>query len=67
MPVLRIDTGHASYEPSPLEIWRQCSDIRATWSRDEERKRRAVAEEPWLPPGFNHVMRIGVSSRIRFH
>lgn len=51
------------YEPSPLEIWRQCSEIQAKWSPDEERKRRAIAERAWIPPGCKRVLRIGTSSR----
>jgi hypothetical protein len=36
-----------SYEPSPIEIWRQCVDIQALWTRDEERRRRDAGEEQW--------------------
>jgi hypothetical protein len=50
------------YEPSQLEIWRQCSDIQATWTRDEEQKRRGFIEQ-WRPPGCERALRIGTSSR----
>jgi hypothetical protein len=53
-----------SYEPSPLEIWRQCSDIQATWSRDEERRRRGAADEHWCPPGCERELRFGTSAAI---
>lgn len=52
------------YEPSPLEIWRQCFDIQATWTPDEERKRQEIAEDEWRLPGCKRVLRIGTSSRI---
>jgi hypothetical protein len=52
------------YEPSPIEIWRQCSDIQATWTADEERKRRGDAEMQWRPPGCQRVLRMGTSSRM---
>lgn len=40
------------YEPSPLEIWRQCIEIQATWARDEERERGEVADERSRPPNL---------------
>jgi hypothetical protein len=51
------------YEPTPLEIWRQCSDIQAAWTPDEEQKRRGFKEQ-WCPPGCERALRIGTSSRI---
>jgi hypothetical protein len=53
-----------SYEPSPLDIWLQCSDIRATWSPDEERKRRGAAKDRWCLPGYERKLRFATSSRI---
>jgi hypothetical protein len=53
-----------SYDPSPLEIWRQCSAIQATWSPDEERRRRGAANEQWRPPGCERELRMGPASPI---
>jgi len=39
------------YEPFPLEIWRQCSRIQATWTREEELKRRGAGDGRLRPPG----------------
>jgi hypothetical protein len=35
------------YEPSPIEIWRECVGIQAYWTREEERRRRDAGEEQW--------------------
>ena len=53
------------YEPSPIEIWRKCFDIRTTWSPDEERRRRGAAkdEDQWRPPGCDRTLSLRVSSR----
>jgi hypothetical protein len=56
-----------SYEPSPLEIWRRCFDIQATWTRDDERERREAAKEQWHPPGRKRVPQIGASSGWKFN
>ena len=37
-----------SYEPTPIEIWQQCSQIQATWTREEELKRRGAGKVEWL-------------------
>ena len=52
------------YEPSPLEIWQQCSDIQATWTREEELKRRGSSEDQWRPPGCQRALRWEASSRL---
>ncbi len=52
------------YEPSPVEIWRQCFDIQATWTPAEERKRRGDTGEQWRPPGCQRVLRMGTSPRM---
>ena len=54
-----------SYEPSPLDIWLQCSDIQATWSPDEERKRRGAAHQPWRLPGYDRELRISLPRHRR--
>jgi len=46
------------YEPSPIEIQRQCRDIQALWSRDEERRRRDAGQKQWRPPGCDRALRI---------
>lgn len=53
------------YEPSSIEICSKCIDIRATWSPDEERRRRGVPkeEEQWRPPGCDRALSVRVSSR----
>jgi hypothetical protein len=61
MHVCRIDHTPESYEPSPLEIWRQCVGIQATWTRDEERKRREATDQPWCAAGFNGDFRLEAS------
>ena len=39
-------------DPSPLDIWRRCCEIQATWTRREERYRRnALTEFRGLPVG----------------
>ncbi len=55
------------YEPSPLEIWRQCFDIQATWTREEEQKRRGAIEVQWRPPGCECVLRAGPSPGSRIN
>ena len=54
-----------SYEPSPIEIWQQCSYIQATWTREEERKRRGAGKVEWLPPGCKRVLKSEASSRLK--
>jgi hypothetical protein len=54
-----------SYEPSPIEIWQQCSNIQATWTPEEEQKRRGAGEVRWLPPGCNRVLQLESSSRLK--
>lgn len=51
------------YEPSPIEIWKQCSHIQATWTRAEELKRRG-AETQWRPPGCERALRTWNSTRF---
>lgn len=53
------------YEPTPLEIWRQCSDIQSTWTRDEELRRRGAGEDRWRPPGCDSVLRQSTTSRFK--
>ncbi len=38
------------YEPSPIEIWKKCCEIQATWTREEEIQRRGAGVS-WHPPG----------------
>ena len=51
------------YEPSPIEIWRKCSDIQALWTREEELKRRGAGEDLWRPPGCQRILRLDVTPR----
>jgi hypothetical protein len=47
------------YEPSPFEIRRCCFEIQATWTPEEERKRRGAEKTPhWNPPGSKRRLRI---------
>lgn len=64
MNFFRIDHMKDPYEPSPLEIWRQCVLIQATWTREEEQKRRGAAQDRWRPPGCERVLRTLRSARI---
>jgi hypothetical protein len=54
------------YEPSPIEIWQQCSDIQATWTREEELKRRGAGKDQWRPPGCNRALRLEASPPLKF-
>ena len=53
-----------TYEPSPIEIWQQCSNIQASWTREEELRRRAEGQVEWYPPGCESVLRSEASSRL---
>ena len=41
-------------QPSPLEIERECRQIRSRWSKAMRRQRRAHQQPPWRPP-YVHV------------
>jgi hypothetical protein len=53
------------YQPSPIEIWQQCSNIQATWTPEEERKRRGAGEVRWLPPGCHRALRLDAPTRLK--
>lgn len=40
-----------SLPPTRDEIRRICAEIRSGWTAKEERQRRAIPPQPWLPPG----------------
>jgi hypothetical protein len=55
----------STYEPSPIEIWQQCSNIQATWTREEELKRRGAGKIVWVPPGCKRALQLDASSRLK--
>ncbi|MBS0266618.1 MAG: hypothetical protein JSS02_32105 [Planctomycetes bacterium] len=46
---------NATSDPSPLDIWRRCVAIQATWTRAQELKRRVTKVPDWQPPGYRSI------------
>jgi len=60
-----MSESNEPYEPSPIEIWQQCSDIQATWTPEEELRRRGAKENEWRPPGCDRALLLATPAGLR--